>query len=136
MRHKSGEQLRAGVIGCGVGAAHGYAYAQAPEFDLGAVCDLNPAVLDRFFDRVGVPRGAIREYTDYREMLDRERLDVVSIATPDDYHTEPVCDAAAAGVKGIFCEKPLASSLHDADRIIATVERYGVKMSVDHTCSW
>jgi predicted dehydrogenase len=128
--------LRAGVIGCGLGANHGYAYTQAPEYELVAVCDLKPEVLGSFFERARIARGAVHDYTDYRAMLEKERLDVVSVATPDDYHVDPVCDASDAGVRGIFCEKPLAIRLQDADRMIATVERNGTKMSVDHTRSW
>jgi predicted dehydrogenase len=129
-------KLRAGVIGCGVGASHAFAYANSPEFELVAACDINPGAFDRFAERSGVRRGAVREYTDYSTMLDREDLDVVSVATPDDFHVDPVCAAAEAGVKGILCEKPLASSLADADRMIATIERTGAKVSVDHTRSW
>ena len=130
------EKLRAGVIGCGLGANHGYAYVNAPEFELVAVCDLKPDVLNNFFERSRVTRGSVREYTDYHAMLEKENLDVVSVATPDDYHTNPVCDASDAGVKGVFCEKPLTINLNAADRIIKTVERNGTKMSVDHTRSW
>ena len=132
----SEHKLRVGIIGCGIGADHGYAYSHTPEFELSAICDVNPQVFDRFYERSGVARGAAREYTDYRLMLEREKLDVVSVATPDEYHTDPVCDASDAGVRGILCEKPLASNLRDADRIIQTVERNGTKMSVDHTRSW
>ncbi len=130
------EKLRAGVIGCGLGANHGYAYVNAPEFEIVAVCDLKPDVLNNFFERSRVTRGSVREYTDYHAMLEKENLDVVSVATPDDYHTNPVCDASDAGVKGVFCEKPLTINLNAADRIIKTVERNGTKMSVDHTRSW
>ena len=130
------QKLRAGVIGCGLGAYHGYAYANAPEFELVAVCDLKPDVLDRFFERSRITRGTVHEYTDYHTMLDKENLDVVSVATPDDYHVNPVCDASNAGVKGIFCEKPLTIRLQDGDRMIETIERNGTKMSVDHTRSW
>ena len=132
----SNEKLRAGVIGCGLGAYHGYAYANASEFELVAVCDLKPDVLDNFFERSKITRGSVREYNDYHAMLEKENLDVVSVATPDDYHTNPVCDASDAGVRGILCEKPLTINLEDADRIIETVERNGTKMSVDHTRSW
>ena len=66
-------------------------------------------------------------------MLRQERLDLVSVATPDQYHAGPVTEAAAAGVGGILCEKPIASSLADADAMIEAVERYGTKMLVDHT---
>jgi UDP-N-acetyl-2-amino-2-deoxyglucuronate dehydrogenase len=66
-------------------------------------------------------------------MLDRERLDLVSVATPDDHHAAPVTDAIARGVKGILCEKPLATTLADADRIVDAVERSGTPTVIDHT---
>ena len=130
------QKLRAGVIGCGQGASHGYAYAHAPEFELAAICDLKSDVIDTFFERSRLKRGSVREYTDYQAMLEKEDLDVVSVATPDDYHVNPVCDASNFGVKGVFCEKPLTINLKDADRMIETIERNGTKMSVDHTRSW
>jgi predicted dehydrogenase len=126
-------RLRAGVIGGGVGASHAVAHNQHPEVELVAACDLNPAVFTRFYQRSKLAPGSVREYTDYREMLDRERLDIVSVATPDDHHANPVIDAAEAGVAGIICEKPLAGSLADADRMIEAVERNGTAMLVDHT---
>ena len=127
------DRLRAAVIGCGVGSNHAYAYQQHPEVDLVAICDVNPAIFEKVYSGAGVEKGTVKEYTDYKEMLRQEKLDLVSVATPDQYHAGPVTDAAAAGVKGILCEKPLASSLADADRMIEAVERYGTKMLVDHT---
>ena len=131
-----GKKLRAAVIGCGQGASHGYAYAKAPEYELVAVCDLKPEVLDSFWDRSRLERGSVKQYTDHKEMIEKENLDVVSVSVPDDYHTGPVCDASNAGVKGIFCEKPICINLKDADLMIETVERNGTKMSVDHTRSF
>jgi predicted dehydrogenase len=132
----SNAKLRAGVIGAGLGGHHGYAYARAAQYELVAVCDLNPAVFERFFERAQIPRGSIREYTNYRQMFEKEALDVITVATPDDFHTDVVCDAANAGIRGIFCEKPIATRIADADRIIESIERNGTKMSVDHTRSW
>ena len=91
----SESKLRAGVIGGGLGGSHGYAYARAPEYELVAVCDLNPEVFDRFFERAQIERGTLNEYMDYREMFEKEGLDVVTVATPDHLHTDPVCDASA-----------------------------------------
>jgi predicted dehydrogenase len=132
----SNRKLRAAVIGGGLGGHHGYAYARAEEYELVAACDINPAAFDRFFERAKIERGSIREYTDYHEMFAKEHLDVVSVATPDHLHTDPVCDAAEAGIKGIFCEKPLCTTVVDADRIVATMERTGAKMAIDHTRSY
>ena len=130
------KKLRAGVIGCGQGSSHAYAYANAPEYELVAVCDLKPEVLDSMWDKARLERGSAKQYTDYKEMIEKEDLDVVSVSTPDDHHTGPVCDASNAGVKGVFCEKPLCINLEDADLMIETVERNGTKMSVDHTRSF
>lgn len=132
----SNRKLRAAVIGGGLGGHHGYAYARAEEYELVAACDINPAAFDRFFERAQIERGTIREYTDYKEMFAQENLDVVSIATPDHLHTNPVCDAAEAGVKGIFCEKPLCTLIEDADRMVETMERTGAKLAIDHTRSY
>ena len=132
----SGDTLRAAVIGGGLGGSHAYAYARSPRYDLVAVCDIDPGVMPRFYERAEIPAGSIGEYTDYRLMLERENLDVVSVATPDHLHAGATCDASEAGVRGIFCEKPLATTLADADRMIATVEGNGTCMSVDHTRSW
>ncbi|MBX3011019.1 MAG: Gfo/Idh/MocA family oxidoreductase [Caldilineaceae bacterium] len=132
----SNRKLRAAVIGGGLGGHHGYAYARAEEYELVAACDINPAAFDRFFERAQIERGSIREYTDYKEMFAKENLDVVSVATPDQFHVNPICDAAEAGIKGIFCEKPLCTTLADADRIVETIERTGAKLSIDHTRSY
>ena len=132
----SEEKLRAAVIGGGLGGSHGYAYARAPEYELVAICDLNPEVFPRFFERAELPPGSIAQYTDYHEMLEKEQLDVVSVATPDHLHTDPVCDASNAGVRGVICEKPLTTTVKDADRIIETIEANGTKLSVDHSRSW
>lgn len=126
-------RLRAGVIGCGVGGYHAYAYQQHPDVDVVAICDLNPAIFARLYERSGVPAGSVHEYTDHREMLQREQLDMVSVAVPDQFHSEPVIDAAAAGVAGIICEKPLTTTLVDADRMVEAVQKHGTKMLVDHT---
>ena len=69
-------------------------------------------------------------------MLARERLDILTVATSDHRHADITVDGANAGVKGIFCEKPLATTLEDADRIIQACEAEGVVVSVDHTRRW
>jgi hypothetical protein len=50
-------------------------------------------------------------------MLSRERIDLLSVATPDDRHAQIVVDAAESGVKGMLCEKPISSLAHLRPRI-------------------
>ena len=146
--------LRAGVVGLtGIGAnrpapgpgpgtgfemphSHVAAYRHVAGTEPVAVCDIVPEKLDDFHRTWSDVLPDVRGYTDYREMLDREQLDVISVATPDDRHAQIVIDAVDAGVRGIVCEKPIASTLADADRMIAAVEAAGVPMLVDHTRRW
>jgi predicted dehydrogenase len=137
---------RVGIIGCsGIAIApgerssspirspqphsHASAYHAVAATEVVAVCDVSEPALDRFM----ASWGATATYTDYRRMLERERLDLVSIVTPDHLHAEMFVAACEAGVKGIFCEKPIATTLDDADQMIAAAERTGVKVVVNHT---
>ena len=69
-------------------------------------------------------------------MLGAENLDIVTVATSDHRHADLVVDAANAGVKGIFCEKPMATSVEDADRMLEATEQNGTILSIDHTRRW
>ena len=148
------DKLRAGLVGLsGIsyrrappGAApswgtnmphsHASAYHYVEDTELVAGCDLLPELNDGFKAEWRDLLPELRTYTDYREMLAKEKPDIVSVATGDDVHSQIVVDAVEAGVKGILCEKPIASTLADADRAIAAVERAGIPMLVDHTRRW
>lgn len=106
--------LRVGLVGCGVMGEH-YArvIAQSNTVALAAVCDLDEARAADFRAR----RGAERAHADHRDMLDAGHLDAVIVATPDSAHRAPVCDALVAGLP-VLCEKPLATTLADADAIV------------------
>jgi predicted dehydrogenase len=116
--------------------SHAASYATLPQARVVAICDLKPALQQRFVDRWGSIWPEIHRYTSYREMLEREQLDVLSVATPDHLHADVVVDAVSAGVKGIFCEKPLATSVRDARRMVDAVERRSVTMSINHWTRW
>ena len=72
--------------------------------------------------------GVERTYADYREVLERERLDVLSICTWPPFHPEMVEAAAVAGVRGIVCEEPMAVDLAGCDRMLAAAEGAGGAM--------
>jgi predicted dehydrogenase len=149
-----GNDFRVGIVGLtGIAAApapegpaaffegemahsHAAGYAAHPHMQVVAVCDLVPELREGFQARWSSRWGEIAAYSDYRAMLAHERLDILSVATSDHLHADVVVDAAAAGVKGIFCEKPIATTLADADRMIEAVERAGAPMVVNHTRRW
>jgi predicted dehydrogenase len=69
-------------------------------------------------------------------MLADQEIDCLSVVTSDDRHADIVIQAAEAGVRGIFCEKPIATTLAEADSMIDAVESRGIPMSVNHTRRW
>jgi len=136
---------RVGIIGCGRIASileedplrekpctHAGAFAAHAKTKIVAGCDIEPERLKTF----GAKWGVKRLYEDYRQMLKREKLDIVSVAAWTEYHSEMVVEAARAGVKGIYCEKPIAVNLTQAKRMIKACDENGVAMVVGHERRW
>lgn len=116
--------------------SHAAAYAEQPHVEVVAVCDLRRDLLEEFAARWSSRWPGLRTYTSVEEMLAREQLDLISVCVPDHLHAQVVIPAAQAGVRGILCEKPLATTLKDADAMIEAVERHGAVMVVGHTRRW
>ncbi len=130
-------KYRAGVIGCtGIGTAHASGLVGLSNAELVAGCDLSQAALDKFQEHWKDTWPNLALYTNHQEMLAKENLDIVTVATSDHRHADLVVDSANAGVKGIFCEKPMATNLADADRMIEAAERNNTILSIDHTRRW
>ena len=128
------QKLRAAVIGCkGVGRKHAEGFIGLPNAELVAACDLLQPTLDGFQEDWKDIWPNLGLYTNHQEMLAKENLDIVTVATSDHRHADLVVDASNAGAKGIFCEKPMATNLVDADRMVHTTERNGTILSIDHT---
>lgn len=124
------------VLGTAVPYSHLSAMAAVPAVEVVAGCDIVPAAGEAFLQRWRSRWPNITAYTDFRDMLDRESVDLLCVATPDHLHREVVLHAVRTGVKMIFCEKPLAISLEDADVMIRAVNEHGVLMSINHTRRW
>jgi dTDP-4-amino-4,6-dideoxygalactose transaminase/predicted dehydrogenase len=121
--------LRAGIVGCGaIAPEHLDGYEYGGQAVIVAASDVVPSNLARVLDRC----PAARVYLDFRRMLDEVRPDVVSICTWPQVHAEAVAAAAAAGVRGILCEKPLALQLADLDRMRAACQQRAVKLAGGH----
>ncbi len=125
-----GNSYRAGIIGCGrSGNLHARAYRGIENVDLVACANRGEGKLQEFADRWAIPG----RYGDVEEMLRLESLDLVSICTKDDQHVGPLLSTAAARPKGIFCEKPLATTLSEVDSILEACRAGGIKLSVSHS---
>ncbi|MDA0747187.1 MAG: Gfo/Idh/MocA family oxidoreductase [bacterium] len=116
--------------------SHAASYYRHPQTELAAVCDLRQEALDAFYEQWKDVWPDVRLYTDYREMLEKEKPDLVSVVTPDHAHADLTVASAESGAKAILCEKPIATSLADADRMIAAAEKHGVLLSIEHSRRW
>ena len=81
-------------------------------------------------------RGDKPVYDDYREMLEEEKPDIVSIATPATSHAEITIEAAKLGVKGIYCEKAMAVSLLECEQMIQACKNAGTTLMINHQRRW
>jgi predicted dehydrogenase len=132
-----GQPLRGAVIGAGgiVGRLrHIPAFQEAAKSGLAeivAICDPVPAALAEAGEQFGVST----RYNDYREVLARPDIDVVTIATPNSLH-EPITIAALQAGKHVLCEKPLALSLAEARRMAAAAHDAGRMTSVNYRYRW
>ena len=119
-------QIGFGIIGGGmIGPYHAEAIRMIPEAKLVAVATSREDTARRFAEKVQVDSW----YTDYRELLKRDDIQVVNICTPPYLHEEMVLAAAEAG-KHVLVEKPIAINLRQADTMIDACEKAGVKLGV------
>ncbi len=124
------------VLGTAIPYSHASAIAAIPELEVVAGCDISEGARTTFQARWSSRWPGLKVYADFREMLATERPEIVAVVTPDHLHAAVVEAAVEAGVKGIFCEKPLATSLVEADAIVAAVRAAGVTMNVNYTRRW
>lgn len=133
-------KLRVGIIGCGrprheAGAtgygmshAHVRGYKASPDVEIVALADIRLENALAFQQE----HGGERIYTDYREMLAKENLDIVSVCTWPHLHAPMVIAAAEAGVRAIHCEKPMAPTWGEARRMAEACAARGVQLTINH----
>jgi hypothetical protein len=107
---------------------HSAAYEACERTELVAGCDLRPEIREQWGKRFGV--GADHLYEDYKEMLEQERPEIVSIATQPEHRAAIILYAAEHGAKAIYAEKALCASLEEADAIYACLQKNGVHLNV------
>lgn len=123
-------QLTCAVIGAGrMGVRHVQAAKQLGMQIVG-IMDVVEATAKNACKSEGLPESAA--FDDARAMLAKTKPQAVVIATTAPSHCDLVIAAAEAGVRHILCEKPLASSLEEAERMLAACERTGAQLAVNH----
>ena len=113
------------VIGCiGVGSmGSGDARAHASHGDIVAVCDVDSRRAEKAKHDGRIGKGKADAYGDYRRVLERNYIDVVSIVTPDHWHIKPAIEALQAG-KHVFIQKPLTLTLEENQLIRNACDKY------------
>ena len=142
---------RAAVIGCSrMGAfidhevtdykaivlpySHAAGFQVEERTDLVACSDLRLDVMEEFGELYGVAKE--HQYTDYREMLEKEQPQIVSVATQPEHRAEVVIDLAKHGVKAIYAEKAMAASMEEARAMVDAVEENGVLFNLGTNRRW
>lgn len=126
------EKIRVAVIGLGaMGMQHLRVYSTMPEIDVVAIVDMNVPHAQRVSEQF----GGIPYYGSYDEMFAAVKVDAVAIAVPDAAHVAPVKAALSAGAH-VLIEKPLATSLSDADDMIRYAKECGKTLMVNYTHRW
>lgn len=113
-------QIRIGIIGCGVVSdSHISGYLKIPGVEVIALCDLQLEMAKKAAESHSLD---VPTYGDYRQMLDREKLDGLSICTPPSSHARIAVDALQRGVH-VLCEKPLSTSVKEARTMVKAARR-------------
>ena len=121
MADTSNTSLRVGIVGVGWGAlVQVPAYRAAAGFEPVALCARTPERLAKAAARLGIDDTS----TDWRSFVQRDDLDVISVATPTALHAEMTLAALAAG-KAVLCEKPLATTAAEAAEMVAAAKAAG-----------
>jgi len=121
------ETLRTGVIGCGLmGQNHVRNYVEIENTELIAICDVNKKTADSI-----ARKYKCKAYHDYKEMLDKEKLDLVSVAVPTFLHKKVGLEVLKRNIN-MLLEKPISLSLEEADELINASKNSSSKVLVGH----
>jgi predicted dehydrogenase len=121
------DQLNIGAIGVnGMGWADVMAALKVPGVNLVAICDVDKNVMAKRMNdlaKMNYDTSKVRQYDDYRALLDQKDIDAVIIGTPDHWHALIMIHAVEAG-KDVYVEKPVGNSIEECRAMVAAQQRY------------
>lgn len=126
-----GRIIKVGIIGCG-GIANGKhmpSLSKVESVEMVAFCDIIKERAEKAAKQYGTPDAKV--YKDYKELLKDESIDVIHVCTPNRSHADITVDALEAG-KHVMCEKPMAKTYADAQRMLETAKRTGKKLTIGY----
>ncbi len=110
-------------------SSHAGAYLVSTDVEIDAAADPDKSKLERFSARC----PGVKLYTDYKDMLAGQRLDIISVCSPTNTHFEIVSDAAKYDIRAIFCEKPIASRVEDGHSLVELCGKKAITLAVNHS---
>lgn len=120
------------LIGCGRIATNHIKAAVMNNLHICAVCDVKPDAMEALLAKHSLAKDAsIKRYSDYKQMLAQNNIDLAAIATESGLHAQIALDCIDAGVN-VIIEKPMAMSIADAEEIIRRSGDKGVKVCACH----
>mgnify|MGYP004701608637 CR=1 FL=1 len=120
------KKLKGVCIGAGYFSPFQYeAWQRIEEVEISAICNRDRIKAEQYMKQYNISR----HYTDYREMLEKEKPDFVDIITPPETHLEMSKFAADKGI-AIICQKPLAPTFSDAQNLVDYVQKAGIRFMV------
>lgn len=120
-------KLKVAVIGTGtMGINHVRVYSELEDVELVSIADLNKKKNQQIKNKY-----KIKTYTNYNEMLEKEELDVVSVAVPTIHHHSVALDVLDKGIN-LLLEKPISSTIEEAEEIIKKAKEKNVKLMIGH----
>lgn len=127
------KKLRYALIGCGRISPNHVAAVKQLERDLEfvAVCDIDGANMQNICETFELDQLGVKRYADYREMLEKEEIELAAIATPSGKHAEIAAYCLEHGVH-LIVEKPITLSLAEADRLIELADKNQLVLCVSH----
>ncbi|MEG1902684.1 MAG: Gfo/Idh/MocA family oxidoreductase [Clostridium sp.] len=124
--------MKYALIGCGRIATNHIKAAVNNKLEIVAVCDVVPEHMEELLLKHGLQDDrSIKRYTDYKEMIAENDMELIGIATESGIHAEIALFCIDNGIH-VIIEKPMAMSIADADEIIRRSEKKGVKVSACH----
>ncbi len=127
--------VKIGIIGCG-GIANGKhmpALSKIKEVQMVAFCDIVEERAVNAAKKYGVEDAKV--YTDYKELLKDKDIEVIHVLTPNRSHSMITVDALEAG-KHVMCEKPMAKSYAEAQKMLEASQRTGKKLTIGYQSRW
>lgn len=114
--------LKVALVGVGgISGAHIPAWESMEETELVALCDIRPEQMEKYPEK--------RHYTDFDEMLQKEKIDILDICLPTYLHADFAVKAMEKGIN-VICEKPVSLNREDVARVYGTAQKNNVKFMI------